>query len=262
MKKLALILVLVCFIALLAGCGNYKNKIQMPPEPTAGNDGKVTILLDAGHGFRDVGCTSDHLEGKYEYELTMEFVNSLYGKLSDKGFEVLLTHDGISYTSEEDIISRAEKYGIEFDADKFNVGNNNFEAYERAIYSSVLDAEVEIDLMLSIHVNANANTDSVMGFEIDYCAENESSPMTAFAFDSICDSLERYFPERQLRKFADSFEMSFIVTKYNTMPSILFETGYATTPGDAELILNSDWRDKLTDSLAEGIVDYFELKNE
>ena len=138
--------------------------------------------------------------------------------------------------------------------------NDVFDAYERAIYANVLAAETEIDFMLSIHVNASADTNTATGFEIDYCAENDSSQMTEIVFDSICASIVSDYPDRRLKQFADSWDMAFIVTKYTSMPSILFETGFASTPSDAELLLNDNWRDELMTTITEGIEEYFSIE--
>ncbi|MBE6538302.1 MAG: N-acetylmuramoyl-L-alanine amidase [Ruminococcaceae bacterium] len=258
MKKRFQVILLAVFLTLsLFSCGKAPEREKRPPSSPLGEDGVVTVLLDAGHGFRDVGCTSEYLDGLFEYQLTMDFVTRLSVKLRSRGYNVILTHDGERYITEEDLCKRADELGIEYLADRIKAENDVFDAYERAVYANVLDAESEIDLMLSIHVNANANSDTVTGFEIDYCAENSSSEMTKFAFNAICDSLERDFEGRRLKAFEDSWDMSFIVTKYTMMPSILFETGFASTPSDAELLLDGEWRDSLMTSVADGIEKYF-----
>lgn len=258
MKNKLEVIMLTVFLAFsLFSCGKTPSSPKRPPSSPAGEDGIVTVLLDAGHGFKDVGCTSEYLDGLFEYQLTMDFTLRLKAKLEARGYNVIFTHDGEKYPDETELCLRADELGVEYIADRINYGNDVFDAYERAVYANVLNAENEIDLMLSIHVNANADSDTVTGFEIDYCAENESSPMTKFAFDAICDSLDRDFEGRRLKRFEDSWDMSFIVTKYTSMPSILFETGFASTPSDAELLLDGNWRDSLMTSVADGIEKYF-----
>ncbi len=249
----AIILALILTSLSLVGCG--KEKIPLPPPD--GEDGIATILLDAGHGFSDIGCTSPNLRGLHEKDLTLKYVNMLGEILSSKGYTVLYTHDGSFFTKNEEITKRADLLGIEYKPENF-IDDDIFSAYERTIYSEVLHKEREVDLMLSIHINASADNTDCSWFEIDYCNEKEASPITAVAFNDISNSLKKAFPERTLKMFADSFVDSFIVTKYNSMPSILFECGFATTPADAERLLDEDWQETLIKALFDGISDYFD----
>ncbi len=249
---IAIVSALLFAALLLVGCG----KEEIPLPPPEGDDGIVTILLDAGHGFSDIGCTSPNLRGLHEKDLTLKYVNMLGELLSSKGYTVLYTHDGSSFTKNEEILTKADLLGIEYNPDNF-VDDDIFSAYERTIYSEVLHREIEVDLMLSIHINASADNTDCSWFEIDYCNEKEASPITAVAFNDISNSIKKAFPERTLKMFADSFIDSFIVTKYNSMPSILFECGFATTPADAERLLDKDWQETLIKALSGGISDYF-----
>lgn len=238
----------------LASCGGEKDA---PLPNVKGEDGRVTILLDAGHGFGDVGCTSEYLDGKYEYELTELYVKGLKTRLEARGYTVLLTHDGQSFPASTEITERADKAKVSYSPEKIS-DNNVFDAYERAVYANVLDTEGEIDFLLSIHVNANADSSECEGFEIDYCAENGASNRSKLVFGDICAALEHAFPERRRKEFADSWDEAFIVTKYTTMPSVLFETGFASTQREAELLLDKGWQAELLDALDAGIAAYFE----
>ncbi len=255
MKKYAIVAVLILILLLTACLGASENKIN-----PLGDDGVATVLLDAGHGFGDVGCTSKYMEGKYEYELNLDFTHRLGEKLSALGYNVLFTHDGKSIISEDELCRHADKLGINYDDDKIKRNNNIFDAYERTVYANVLAAENEIDLFISIHVNASASSDTATGFEIDYCAENDYSNISKAAFDSICAKLTEDYQDRILKPFADSWDMAFIVTKYTNMPSLLFETGFASTPSDALLLLDEEWRDSLMQTLSDGIEDFFKKK--
>ena len=254
--------ILLCSIMLLCvfGCGNNTNKeIKMPSRAPMGEDGIVTILIDPGHGFGDVGCVSEYIGEIYEHHLTMDFAKRLERMLRELGYNVLFTHDGENIPDMAETADEAERLGIDFEKEKITAENNIFDAYERTVYANVLAKKREIDLFFSIHVNANADTDTAEGFEIDYCAENSSSEMSSFAFDAVCASLEKAYPERRLKKFADPWEMSFIVNKYTSVPSILFETAYASTPSEASLLLDEGWRESLMQAIAGGIADYFAL---
>ena len=84
-------------------------------------------------------------------------------------------------------------------------------------------------------------------------AENGSSRYSEFVFRSVCESLEESFPDIPRKEFADSWEDSFIVTKYTNLPSALLELGFATTKTDAEKILDPAWQAEVCDAVANGI---------
>lgn len=259
MKKrlFAVSLIALAIILSLTACGGFENKSGKAPSEPKGKDGKVTVLLDAGHGFDDIGCKYDYLGGLSESDLTLTYVSLIKNELEALGFTVLLTHDGESFPSFSELCSLAEKNGVDFDKEKMK-DNNVFDAYERTVYANILAKSTEIDFMLSLHVNANADSDKCEGFEIDYCAENASSDVTKFIFSSICDSLEKEFAGRKLKKFADSWDDSFIVTKYVSMPSVLLETGFASTESEAKLLTDASWQSRLASAVACGIKNYFE----
>lgn len=255
MKKLFCIILCLAAIFCLFACDVEDGKVLSDNDIKAalpGKDGKCTVLLDAGHGFGDPGCTSEHLNGLNERDITLSYVDLLKEKLEAKGFEVLLTHDGVTYMSESELIEKADRYGVEYN--KENVKDNGvFDAYERAVYVNLLLNEREVDYFLSIHVNASATSTTAEGFEIDYCAENGSSRHSEFVFRFVCESLEESFPDTPRKEFADSWTDAFIVTKYTNLPSALLELGFATTQSDAEKILDLSWQSKVCDAVADGI---------
>lgn len=258
-KKLFSIFLCLSVIFCLFSCDPEDGKVLSDEDIRAalpGKDGKMTVLLDAGHGFGDPGCTSDYLNGLNERDITVSYVDQLRKTLEEKGFEVLLTHDGAAYMKETELVEKADRYGVEYKKDNIK-DNGVFDAYERAVYVNVLLNEREVDYFLSVHVNASATSTTAEGFEIDYCAENSSSRHSELVFRMICESLEESFPDTPRKEFADSWDNAFIVTKYTNLPSALLELGFATTPSDAEKILDPAWQSELCDAVANGIAKAF-----
>ena len=67
--------------------------------------------------------------------------------------------------------------GLNYQASQFRT-DNIFNAYERTIYANVLNTKYDFDLFISVHVNS-FEQESVSGFRIDYCAENDQSSISA-----------------------------------------------------------------------------------
>lgn len=143
-----------------------------------------TVIVDPGHGFTDEGCSSDLIGDFTEKELTLTMAEELRSILEGYGVNVIMLHDGKSFPSLTELTAFADYYDIEYNIDKC-VDNNIFSAYERTIYANYLSKINAVDFFISIHVNAMENNPDYSGFEIDYCAENESSSVSKIFFDSI-----------------------------------------------------------------------------
>lgn len=216
------------------------------------DDGKTVICLDPGHGFRDVGCQSPY--GFDEKDITLALTMKLKDQLEALGAEVILTHDGNEYPTADKIMSEADRLGIKYKADKMNE-NGVFDAYERSVWTNILDARQPIDLFVSIHVNSITDHPEINGFSIDYY---ESNPSVGF-LRSLSGGLKKMLRgefDREARIYEDSYEEAYVVTKYTNVPSILVETGYATNGEDAENLQNESWQNRFAESFAEKLTEY------
>lgn len=217
------------------------------------NKDHFTVCIDPGHGFGDVGC-GPALMNAYEYEVTLSVAKLLQKKLEDKDVTVILTHDGKSFPAASEITAKADKYNLEYKPENM-VDNDVFSAYERVIWENVLDRQTNggLDLFVSLHVNSIEDAAQVSGMSIDYCEDN---PNTVFlrAFSKL---LEKAYLDAKLTDnftiFEDSYEDSFIVTKYTQVPSVLIEMGYSTNTTDAKNLRSESWQDKFAALLAEKI---------
>lgn len=268
MKKILILLALAC--TLLCSCGKESAPVAVQTE---GNDPteqteetqkplkreepghKKTVIVDPGHGFGDVGCGGPQSKiGCYEHTLTVDMARSLKNSLESRGYIVYLTHDGKTFPSLSEIRSLADKCGVEYDETKDKWTDDNvFSPYERVIYMNCLDAMYGVDFSISVHVNANAESEKLNGFDLDYCKENDWSSESFEIVKKIRSMIYNEYPGRELYLYADSWEDAFVVTKFNSMPSALFETGYSTNDADAALLTDAAWRKTLMDNLAEAV---------
>ncbi len=210
---------------------------------------QVRICIDAGHGFADPGCVSNNLENRTEADITMKVANMLKEKLEAVGAEVIMTHDGETYPSAKTVKELANQYGISYNA--YNIIDNDiFSAYERAIYSQVLDKQNKIDFFISLHINSVEDT-SVSRYDIYYSEENPSVEQLR----TFCSGLEVML-DNQLLIHETTRGKSMYVTKYSKFPSVLLEMGFATNLHDAENLNSNDWRESFTQTVANQIIDY------
>lgn len=210
-------------------------------------DGETVVCLDAGHGFRDIGTSSEYLEGT-EAEVNLQMVKLLQNKLEAAGCTVILTHDGESFPKASEIKALADKAGVKYDEEKL-IENDIFSAYERAIYVSAIAEDKAIDLFVSLHVNSIEGHPEHRQYEIDYYEKNPH----AEALSVLCEDIAAGLDNKTVI-YADKLEDAFIVTKGGVHPSILIEMGYASNKTDAENLNSPQWRDKFCTHLADTFV--------
>ena len=256
----AILLLLSVVGSLFISCAEKQNLDDAPqtdaPEfdnfPHQNKD-HITVCIDPGHGFGDVGC-GPALLNAYEYEVTLSVAKLVQKKLEDKGVTVILTHDGKEFPQASYIAAKADRYKLEYKPENM-VDNDVFSAYERVIWENVLDKETKggLDLFVSLHVNSIENADHISGMSIDYCEDNPNKEFLS-AFSKLLE--KSYLEEKLTSKFTifeDTYEDSFIVTKYTQVPSVLIEMGYSTNEKDAADLRSENWQSQFADLLAEKI---------
>ncbi len=247
-----LLSLLLCSALLLCSCkgeadkGGKSNSEENAKRILPPMDGEKIICIDPGHGFQDIGCDTDLLDGD-EASVTLEIALLLKEELEKHGCRVILTHDGKSFPSAKEISSLADKNGIEYSKDKI-IDNDIFSPYERAIWANAVNMTSPIDLFISLHVNSIEGSPSVSRYEMDYYEGNPYS----YALGELCKDIRKSL-DNETVIFADDYDMAFIVTKYAVHPALLLEMGYATNENDAENLNSEKWRKTFAKNLAKNI---------
>lgn len=214
---------------------------------------ELTVIIDAGHGFDDGGSQPPLLESG-ESEVTMRAALVLREKLQDAGMGVILTHNGKQFPSVSEICYGADNFGVEYDVSKM-VDNNIFSPYERVIYGNVLASQLRNCIFISLHTNSYEDS-AVGGLSIDYHAGNPNRESLA-AFSQLFRDAVASELGKETAIFEDSYNDAFIVTKYNTIPSMLIEMGYGTNPADAKDLMSDEWINSFCSVLTQCIVKHF-----
>ncbi len=222
-----------------------------------------TVVIDAGHGGHDQGCSgSSFLEKNVALSISLKL-----GALIEKNFPDVK----VIYTRKTDVF---------------------VELYERANIANRNNA----DLFICIHCNANPSTSPygtetyVMGlhkteanltvakrendvilmednYSQHYDGFDPNNPAShiifslnqhAFMEQSIlfAGSVEKYLKSNAKRSSRGVKQAGFLVLWKTAMPSVLIETGFLTNGNEAKYLGSSDGQDKIAESILYAFRDY------
>lgn len=215
-----------------------------------------TIVVDAGHGGKDPGAAHAGLKEK---DLVLDISKKLASKLTEDGFNVIMTR----------------------------VNDEFLPLKER---TSIADKE-KADFFVSIHCNAAYSKNSMHGAEVyflsaaknDWARTVEATENSAVRFESednsgipeldyILNDLAQtqflkesqeaaiYIQESLIHK-CDVYDRgvkqaNFYVLRLNYMPAVLVEVAFLTNPNDRKKLRNENFLRQAADAIAEGIKQY------
>jgi N-acetylmuramoyl-L-alanine amidase len=215
------------------------------------------VVIDAGHGGHDPGAIGR--TGLKEKDVNLDIARRLAKRLKEDGVEVIMTRNSDKF------IPLGTRVNIANDA--------------------------KADLFISIHANAS-RTRSVHGFEVYYvspsvgdstrasyaaknaylnldsaCFAGQSQNLKAILWDMIytynrAESIElsraicRSAVDHLNVKVLGVKDARFEVLRGARMPAILVEVGFLSNSKEEELLKNSYYREKISQSIREGICNY------
>lgn len=183
------------------------------------------IVIDAGHGGRDVGAVGP--TGLTEAMVNLDIALRIAQLLDDDGFDV---ENGL------------EVLGTRL-RDEF------IELADRAAKANACDA----DLFVSIHCNASTNRDA-NGFEVWTTPGHTESDAIA---EAVIESIASAFSDAKLRADLQDGdrdrEENFLVLRKTSCPAILVETGFISHVATESAMRTPLWRTRMAMAIAAGI---------
>ncbi len=216
-----------------------------------------TIILDAGHGGRDIGASG---YGVREKDVTLSMTLKLKTILQKMGYRVLMTHKRDSFMNLRERTEYANRHkGSIFVAIHAN-------AAPRKRTSHVLYKGIEV-FYLSVK-----NSNRVK----DRRAVYRGKKLYSRADYRKMTSASKYYNSKILAKVVKRNMLKNIRTKYNVndkgikkrdfwvllatkMPSILIETGYLTHKDEVKRLTDEQYQTLLVEGIANGINSYYGL---
>jgi len=110
----------------------------------------------------------------------------------------------------------------------------------------------ECDMFISLHQNSYADT-SCKGAQVFY---SECLPENRILADLIQDKLKKTAPFENKRTAL--INNDYYVLRDNNVPSVIIECGFMTNPQELELLTSREYRKKLTNAIADAIMEFFE----
>lgn len=195
---------------------------------TASPKHTITIVLDAGHGGRDDGCTG--ASGSKEAEINLAIVKKAESIFKDFGINVVLTR-----TNENAL---------------YDEGVENYKKDDMDKRKNIIE-NAKPDFVISVHMNSYTNS-SERGAQVYYKEGDEKGKNFADAIQKcFINQLES---ARNNSNFGDYYMFNCV-----EVPSVIVECGFITNPQDEALLLTSDYQEKVAYAMLCGVLSYFNI---
>ncbi|MFZ3263903.1 MAG: N-acetylmuramoyl-L-alanine amidase [Terriglobales bacterium] len=237
----------------LAPASSFTASNSAPPLPA--KTGKFRIVLDAGHGGWDLGTVGR--QGLLEKDLVLDVTQRLRKLLQARlGSEVMLTRSGDEYLP----LDQRADFANQAQADLFVSIHANYsssatargvETYYTNFFSAPGSREAEkrsdgtFSQPTTVSLSAGALHEKI----------EESRRLAASVQRSLYATLAAKSPDIRDRGIKDS---AFAVLTGTTMPSILTEISFVSSPADEHNLQSEAYRQQIAEALYKGIARYQE----
>lgn len=245
----------------------YKVSIPVPPPARAalpkvrGDDSRPLVVIDAGHGGVDPGAINP-TTGLREKDVTLRIAKAIRDDLLATGrVRVALTRDDDRY-----LVLR-ERYGIarRLKANLFISIHCDSVGSEEASGASVYTlSEVASDKEAARLATRENKADVISGVNLGDAGADVSSILIDLTQRETMNSSASFarLLGREAKPLIPTKPVfhrmaSLMVLKAPDMPSILFETGYISNPGDAAFLDSREGRERIAQSVTKAVEVHF-----
>ncbi|HEZ7987219.1 MAG TPA: N-acetylmuramoyl-L-alanine amidase [Ruminococcus sp.] len=224
----------VCAVAAMGAGSVISRKAKensLPVSVTSYENEKPVIILDAGHGGIDGGCTS--AEGVPEKGINLNILLKLRDLLEISGYEVHVTRDTD--------ISIHDK-GVEGIANQKSSDMDN----RLKLFNSRSDA-----ICISIHQNQFTEP-KYSGAQMFYSDSNGKSESLARAIQGSFRKLIQPDNNREIKLCGKELFLCY----YSKNPTVMVECGFLSNPDEAALLNTDEYQSKVAFTIFSGINEF------
>ncbi len=188
-----------------------------------------TIVVDAGHGGRDAGCSGINT-GVSESEINLAIARKLQKYLCDFGFNVVMTRD-----SQNGLYSPTAT----------NFKKSDMERREKIIN------ECNADMLISIHQNSYPSMNE-KGAQVFYNEDNSKSLR-------LSQSIQSQLKNNLQNARENPHTGDYFILKTKDIPGALVECGFLSNPEEEVLLASDNYQQKVAYAIMCGVVEYMGL---
>ncbi|MCI5049057.1 MAG: N-acetylmuramoyl-L-alanine amidase [Rickettsiales bacterium] len=232
---------------------------QKPQQPVAYGS-KPIIIIDAGHGGKDVGAVAR--SGVIEKDLTLSYAKAMRDELLRTGrYQVALTREDDRFLFLKDRVRIARGYQGDVFISLHADANPNPRAEGVSVYTLSEEASDAESAALAAQENQSDVIGGISLGEADEAvadilidlATRETKNKSSDLADQLVANMDANIPLiRNPHRFA-----GFRVLKAPDIPSILIEMGFLTNPRDERRLISRGYRQKVARSVVRALDDYF-----
>ncbi len=194
---------------------------------------KSTVIIDAGHGGMDGGAIG--INDAIEKDINLSIALMLKDMLLINGFNVVMTREEDISLNDEGLTKTSEI--------KTSDLKNRMKLIEEYSNSPVI----------LIHQN-HFTQEKYSGAQMFYGHLNDESELLARYLQT---SIRSYLQPENTREIKESTSSVYLLHNSNN-PIVLAECGFLSNYQEAELLINTEYQQKMAFSLLAGIVNYLE----
>jgi len=223
-----------------------------------------TIVIDAGHGGHDPGCSG---KGSKEKHITLKLAKKI-GNYVQQAFPEIQ----VVYTRESDVfVELHERSAIanRHNADLFISVHCNASAHSTKTYGTetYVMGNHKNDDNLNVAKRENASILNETDYANHYDGFDPNSPMAHITFSlyqnayqdqsiHFADLIEKQFKERAGRKSRGVRQAGFLVLYKTAMPSVLIESGFLTNLNEEKFLLSDYGQDIIASAIYRAFKQY------
>lgn len=203
--------------------------LQAPQAVFSQADGRIKIVLDAGHGGIDGGVVGVS-SGEKESDINLAITLRLKEELEGMGFTVALT--------------RKTEAGL------YGTATKGFKRRDMEKRKEIIE-EVAPSLVISVHQNFYPSKTS-RGAQVFYDKNSEEGKLLAQTLQEKLNGLYQTQGVKE-RKIATGEYYMLQCTAY---PSVIVECGFLSSPKDDVLLTSEAWQRRIAEKIAAGALAY------